>query len=223
MGQSVYIGLAVTSHDTSALATAAFSNVVVRPLTAGSNQPPQVAITSPANGAQFASGQTITIQAAAKDPDGTIARVDLFSGATRLKSDSTSPYTAAWTPPSGQHSLSAVAYDNEGQTSSSAIVTIQVGSSTADDGSWTLMFTASSNHSTDVNSYSLAIYRAADSLSASPVVAKSIGKPAPVDGEITVDVTNIVSVLPSGLYKAVVTAIGPGGSTRSDPSPNFGM
>jgi regulation of enolase protein 1 (concanavalin A-like superfamily) len=222
LGQTAYVGLAVTSHDTSALATAVFSNVVVRSPT-GSNEAPQVAITSPSSGSQFAAGQTITMQAAAKDLDGTIARVDLFTGATRLKSDSTSPYSVAWTPPAGQYSLSAVAYDNDGQRTTSGIVTITVGSSSASDSECSLVFTASSNHTTDVSSYSVSIYRSADSLSASPVAAKNIGKPTPVNGDISVDISALVSALPSGLYKAVVTAIGPGGTARSEPSPDFGM
>ena len=40
MAATVYVGLAVTSHNTSATATATFTNVTARTTTTGGNQPP---------------------------------------------------------------------------------------------------------------------------------------------------------------------------------------
>jgi hypothetical protein len=72
-----------------------------------------------------------------------------------------------------------------------------------------------------VTSYSVAIRRAGDPVSATPVATKDLGKPAPVNNEIIVDISDIVNPLPAGSYYAVVTAIGSGGSTASAPSPTF--
>ena len=51
MADTLYAGLAVTSHNPSTLATAVIDNLKITPSTPGSNQPPAVTITSPANGA----------------------------------------------------------------------------------------------------------------------------------------------------------------------------
>ena len=48
-----------------------------------------------------------------------------------------------------------------------------------------------------------------------------IGKPTPVSGEITVDISTLVNPLSAGTYKAVVRALGPGGTSASAPSPTF--
>lgn len=42
----------------------------------GSNQPPTVGLTSPANGATFTAGANITLSANASDSDGTVAKVE---------------------------------------------------------------------------------------------------------------------------------------------------
>ena len=69
MGATIYVGLAVTSHNQSALATAKFRSVSVTG-TAG-NSPPVVTLTAPANGAQFDAPATINLSATASDSDGT--------------------------------------------------------------------------------------------------------------------------------------------------------
>jgi hypothetical protein len=53
------------------------------------------------------------------------------------------------------------------------------------------------------------------------VATSDIGKPTPVNGDITVNISPIIAPLPSGSYKVVVRATGPGGTTASAPSPNF--
>ena len=71
-------------------------------------------------------------------------------------------------------------------------------------------------------SYIVAIYRGADNAAtASPVTTRDLDKPTPVAGEITVDISTLVNPLPAGSYKAVVRALGPGGTTASAPSATF--
>ncbi len=87
--------------------------------------PPTVAITSPANNATV--GVNFTIQATAAD-DGTITKVAFFDGTTQLGSDvTTPPYSYAWNgAPEGAHVLTAVATDNESNSTTSAVVNVTV-------------------------------------------------------------------------------------------------
>ena len=121
MASTVYVGLAVTSHDPGARATATFTNVTARRLTTGTNQPPTVSITSPSAGATFNAPASITVTATARDTDGTIAKVAFYRGSTLLGSDtsgsSQNGYTYTWTNVgAGSYQLTAVATDNDGDT-----------------------------------------------------------------------------------------------------------
>ncbi|MCX6872494.1 MAG: Ig-like domain-containing protein [Verrucomicrobia bacterium] len=92
--------------------------------------PPTVAITSPANNATV--GVNFTIDATATD-NGTVSSVDFYDGATLLGSDDTGPsYSYAWNgTPAGPHVLTAVAWDNDGHSTTSAVVNV-----TATDITW---------------------------------------------------------------------------------------
>ena len=59
-----------------------------------------------------------------------------------------------------------------------------------------------------MSSYTVAIYRSADPVTASPVATRDLGKPTPVGGDITVDISTLVNPLPAGTYKAVVRRVG---------------
>ncbi|MCX6875761.1 MAG: Ig-like domain-containing protein, partial [Verrucomicrobia bacterium] len=87
--------------------------------------PPTVAITSPTNNTTM--GVNFTIDAAATD-NGTVTSVDFYDGATLLGSDDTGPaYSYAWNGvPEGPHVLTAVAWDNDGHSATSAVVNVTV-------------------------------------------------------------------------------------------------
>jgi Big-like domain-containing protein len=94
-----------------------------------SNAAPTVAITSPASGASFRWNDQVTINATASDSDGTIARVEFYSGdgATLLGTDTSAPYSYRWKDPTtGTQLLRAKAYDNRGAVTTSASVSITV-------------------------------------------------------------------------------------------------
>jgi len=71
-----------------------------------------------------ATGQsTISIRATASD-DGSVAKVEFFAGTTKLREDTTAPYSFSWGP--GPYSLTARATDNTGQTTTSTAVSVTV-------------------------------------------------------------------------------------------------
>jgi regulation of enolase protein 1 (concanavalin A-like superfamily) len=192
-------------------------------ITVGSttNQPPTVSITSPASGATFAAPATITVAASASDPDGSIARVDFYEGANLIGSDTSAPYSITSTNvAAGTYSVTAVARDNAGASRTSSPVSIAVGTTTTTRPA-SVSFTASTNHDTAVTSYVVALYRSIDPVTATPVATRNIGKPTPVSGTITADISTTVNGLPSGSYYSVVTAAGSGGSATSTPSSTF--
>jgi regulation of enolase protein 1 (concanavalin A-like superfamily) len=123
--QTFLVGLAVSSHNTAALATATFSNVTVQ--SPSGSAPPSVALTAPANGATFTAPATIALAATASDPDNGVSQVEFFAGTTLIGTDTTSPYNANWTSvPAGTYSLTAVARDAGGLTTTSAARTVTV-------------------------------------------------------------------------------------------------
>jgi glucose/arabinose dehydrogenase len=90
------------------------------------NSPPSVSIISPVDAATLVSPADVTIQAAAADSDGSIAKVEFFDDANSLGVVSASPYRKAVTLYSGTHPLTAVATDNTGATTTSIAVTVAV-------------------------------------------------------------------------------------------------
>jgi len=91
------------------------------------NAPPTVAISVPGANSVIAAGGAVTIAAMAQDADGTVARVDFYQGGTRIGTASAAPYTFTWSaPPSGMYTLTTVATDNDGATTTSAAVAIRV-------------------------------------------------------------------------------------------------
>ena len=92
--------------------------------------PPQVSITNPLPGTEFNAGQIIPVTAAAFDNDGEIVKVEFYLDNTLLTDDFSFPYTYDLQPDIGTHQIQAIAYDNDGLSSQSDIVTISVYSTT---------------------------------------------------------------------------------------------
>jgi RHS repeat-associated protein len=105
-------------------------NSVTNSATLTVRQPPSVSITSPTNNATFCPSKPITITAQATDPDGIVTHVHFFSGSNFLGSTITPTgnlfsFTWAAAPP-GTNILSAVAWDNDGFSSTSPSIAIRV-------------------------------------------------------------------------------------------------
>lgn len=88
--------------------------------------PPSVSITAPSNNAIFEPNSDIILEATATD-DRAITKVDFYQGTTLLGTDATSPYSYSWQNVSiGTYSITAKAYDNDGESSTSNSVKITV-------------------------------------------------------------------------------------------------
>ncbi|HET9665307.1 MAG TPA: Ig-like domain-containing protein, partial [Desertimonas sp.] len=92
------------------------------------SSPPTVALTSPADGAEFPAPATMAFAATATDTDG-IEKVDFYANGARVGTDTTgpNPYTFSWANvPTGIYVLTAVATDTVGATKLSTPVEVTV-------------------------------------------------------------------------------------------------
>lgn len=115
--------LKAKAHD--AAGNTATSSIVVTL----DNTPPDAALTSPAQNA-YVRG-TVLINATASDTQG-IARVEFYDGATLIGTDFNSSYQGAWYTAgvaNGAHTLTAKAFDNAGNVSTTASVAVTVDNS----------------------------------------------------------------------------------------------
>lgn len=85
------------------------------------NRAPVVTLSAPV------SNQNVTITAQVTDSDGTFGPVEFYAGATRLGTDSASPYQLAWNnAPAGTHWITAKATDDDGATTAAVVkITVQ--------------------------------------------------------------------------------------------------
>ena len=126
MTAGVYVGLAVTSHNSGTAATARVDNLAI--LAPSGNTPPVVTLTSPASGATFSAPATINMTATASDPQNQLARVEFLNGTTVLATDTTAPFAWTWSNVSaGTYTVTARAYDTAGLSATSSAVTVTVG------------------------------------------------------------------------------------------------
>ena len=122
-GVGSYTLTAVATDNEGAMTTSAPVHVTVT----ATNAPPSVSISSPAAGASFVAPATIPVSANAADSDGTVASVAFYASGALIGTDTTSPFSVSWpNVAAGSYSLTAVATDNSGATTTSAPVAITV-------------------------------------------------------------------------------------------------
>jgi glucose/arabinose dehydrogenase len=122
ISDDIYLSLKFTNLP----AGPGFSYIRSTPL----NVPPTVAITSPANGQYFTAPANVTIVANANDPNGSVTNVTFFDGVTLLGGTNNYPYTITVSLAIGSHSLTSVATDNLGLSTTSSVVNVTVGVAT---------------------------------------------------------------------------------------------
>jgi plastocyanin len=130
---SISTTLSAGQHSLTAKATdnggaTTTSAAVTITVNAVANNPPTVSITSPADNSAFEAPASVTIEANPQDSDGTIAKVEFFDGLTSLGVVTATPYSIKPTLQAGKHPLTAVATDNSGASTTSAIVNVNVAS-----------------------------------------------------------------------------------------------
>jgi RHS repeat-associated protein len=88
---------------------------------------PVITLTAPTDGAKLKTPASITVSAAANDPDGTIARVDFFQNGTLVGSATQAPFSITLgSVRAGSYTFLARAVDDGGVTSDSAPVSVTV-------------------------------------------------------------------------------------------------
>ncbi len=91
------------------------------------NKPPTVIITNPVNNQTFAGPTTIHLTAIAKDPEGTISKVEFYNGDSLLRTEYYYPYTYTWKDvPAGKYKLTAKATNNFGLITTTSMTRISV-------------------------------------------------------------------------------------------------
>ena len=91
------------------------------------NSAPTVALTSPANNSTYNAPADIQLSATASDSDGTVTRVNFYSGGVLIGSDTSAPYGFIWGVNSpGTYTITAIAIDNGGLRKTSTALTITV-------------------------------------------------------------------------------------------------
>ena len=89
--------------------------------------PPTVSLTNPIDGETFTTADIITLTADAADPDGSVAKVDFYSGDDLIESLSQAPFTFDWeNPTGGTYTITAVATDDNGVSTTSEAVSITI-------------------------------------------------------------------------------------------------
>jgi 2',3'-cyclic-nucleotide 2'-phosphodiesterase (5'-nucleotidase family) len=97
-----------------------------RRFTAAVNAAPTVSLTAPIEAAMVNLPTQVAFAATAADGDGSIAKVEFFANGVKVGEDSQAPYALNWTAISGAYALTAVAVDNQGAPTISAVVNITV-------------------------------------------------------------------------------------------------
>ncbi len=104
-----------------------FSSVVLMVDPNPTNQPPVVEIFNPSKGNKYENPATITIDAIASDPDGSISKVEFYSGAVKLVELTSAPYSYTWKDvEAGSYSITAIATDNLNATATSLPIEFEV-------------------------------------------------------------------------------------------------
>jgi hypothetical protein len=91
------------------------------------NQPPTVGITHPQTGTTFTRPVSITVQAVAEDPDGSVVKVDFYVNGSLVGEDAAAPYTMVWFDvPAGSYQITAAAWDDSGAVGYASPITVMV-------------------------------------------------------------------------------------------------
>jgi hypothetical protein len=206
-------GVKAIVTDNAGATTASTTATITVGSSGSANIAPNVSMTSPATGASFLVGATVTFSATASDSDGAVQKVEFYLGSLLLATDTTSPYSTTWPAVLGSFSVSAVATDDKGARTVSAWRDFTV---TASAILGTAVFKPVSPAGA-ADYYLLEVFPAgANPNSAAPIATQNLGLPAVVSGECSADVRSTIVGLGPGDYIATVASMGSGGKLRSN-------
>ncbi|GAA5042702.1 hypothetical protein GCM10011506_45460 [Marivirga lumbricoides] len=119
------------TDNEAATATSTSVNVIIGE---SDNEAPVVSITTPVNNAKITEGSAINITASASDSDGSIISVQFLVDGSLVGEATSAPYTFIWNNTAvGNYTLTAVATDDEGASTTSAAVLVEVEENTGSD------------------------------------------------------------------------------------------
>lgn len=116
-----YTLTAVATDDKYGTGTSGAVHIVVL-----ANVAPVVSITSPTSNTDFPAQSQVAISASASDSDGSIQQVAFYVDGVLVSTDGVAPYNAVWDGWIGNHTIKAIATDDQGATGQSAQVSINV-------------------------------------------------------------------------------------------------
>ncbi len=90
------------------------------------NVAPTVAILSPFDNSEFYEEEIITIEVLASDLNDSIQKVNFYVNGDLLSTVTQSPFNSNWMPEIGNYSLTAIAYDNNGDSTFSSVVSVDI-------------------------------------------------------------------------------------------------
>jgi hypothetical protein len=122
LGDQLFVGGEFVSAGNTAARFLAKATIGISP-----NISPTVRITKPLGGQAFPGPASIDIDVTAGDRDGSVVRVDFYSGTELLSSDTTAPFGIGLDDvPPGFYTFKATAVDNQGASTTSQAVSIVV-------------------------------------------------------------------------------------------------
>ena len=123
VGAGTYSLTVIATDNQNAKTTSAAISISVTDGTPPVNQPPVVNVSSPTKGNKYENPATVEINVTASDPDGTISKVELYSGSDKLVELTSPPYSYTWKDiTKGTYTITAIATDNLGATATSSSV-----------------------------------------------------------------------------------------------------
>lgn len=121
------ITAAVTDNNNARVVSSAIT-IIVSEAAVVVNQSPVVVISNPSKGDTYDEPADIIIDVVASDPDGSIAKVEIYNGSIKLAEFTSAPYTYTWKGvKAGTYSITAVATDNSQAKSTSAPIEFLIG------------------------------------------------------------------------------------------------
>ena len=100
------------------------------------NIAPEITIISPADNSEFLGGNQITVSASASDLIGFVTEVEFYADDQLIGTDTESPFATDWSPSPGDYSLTAIATDNDGGSTTSEAIHVTIAPAPNLEGTW---------------------------------------------------------------------------------------